>query len=164
MTTPDPDRLLAGYLRDHHAGAVAGLALAERCRDANVGTSLGATMTAVADEIAEDKGALEAIMDQLGVGENAAKAVAARAAELIGRLKSNGTFTRYSPASRVVELEALLAGIDAKRNLWRALRTADADQRLDRDVLDNLVARATSQRHRLLAEHDDASKVAFADA
>ena len=70
--------------------------------------------------------------------------------------------TPNSPSSRVVELEGLLAGIDAKRNLWRSLRTAAAARpALAETALDDLIARATSQRDRLLVEHERAARNAF---
>jgi hypothetical protein len=157
-----PDRLLAVYLRDHFAAAGAGLALAERCRRANVEDPLGAVLAEVATEIAADRASLRDVMAALEVTEDPVKAVFARAGELVARIKSNGMLTRYSPSSRVVELEALLAGIDAKRNLWRALRVAVPGRpALDVAMLDELIDRATSQRTRLQAEHERAARVAF---
>ena len=44
-------------------------------------------------------------MDDLGVGSRA-KDGAAWVAEKLGRLKTNGQLTGYSPLSRLVELEA----------------------------------------------------------
>ena len=101
-------------------------------------------------------------MDRLGVTANPVKSLVAKGAELVGRLKSNGTFPRYSPSSRVIELEGLLAGVDGKRNLWSSLRlTADRPE-LDRTELEQLHARATSQHERLTIEHDKAATIAFA--
>lgn len=160
--TIDNDALLAGYLRDHLAGAAAGLALAQRCRRANDGTPLGQVMADIEHEIADDREALVQIMDRLGVTENVVKSVVAKGAELLGRLKSNGTLTRYSPSSRVIELEGLLAGIDGKRNLWSSLRLVAADRpELDRAALDVLHDRADSQHQRLTIEHDRAAATAF---
>jgi len=101
-------------------------------------------------------------MVALDVSEDPLKAVLGRAAEVVGRLKSNGVFTRYSPSSRVLELEGLLAGIDAKRNLWHTLRVAAATRPvIDVAALDQLIERATSQRDRLQAEHERATRNAF---
>ncbi|MET0326287.1 MAG: hypothetical protein ABW219_13770 [Ilumatobacteraceae bacterium] len=161
-TTDDDSKLLDVYLRDHLAGAHAGLALAERCRSSNDGTALAVLLDAIIPEIADDRDQLQSIMDGLEVTENKLKSMAARAAEAIGRVKSNGTLTHYSPSSRVVELEGLLAGIDAKRNLWASLRTiADERPELDAAALDHLIQRATSQRERLLPAHHDAARLAF---
>jgi hypothetical protein len=161
--TKTADHLLAVYLRDHFAGAAAGLALAERCQRANDDNPLGAVLTEIAAEISEDRDSLRAIMSALDVSEDPIKAMLGQAAEVVGRLKSNGVFTHYSPSSRVVELEGLLAGIDAKRNLWHSLQLAAATRAtLDVAALDRLVARATSQRDRLQAEHARAAGDAFA--
>ena len=161
-TEDDGSKLLDVYLRDHLAGAHAGLALAERCRRSNDGTPLAVLLDGIIAEIAEDRDSLRQIMDRLDVTENKLKSIAGRAAEAIGRVKSNGTLTHYSPSSRVVELEGLLAGVDAKRNLWASLRTiADERPELDPAQLDALIQRATSQRERLLPAHHDAALVAF---
>lgn len=158
----DPDRLLAIYLRDHCAAAEAGLALAARSRHANEGTPLGEVLAGIEAEITADRHALAVIMDQLSVSASGFKKFAARAAEVVGRVKSNGRIFRYSPLSRVLELEGLIGGIDAKRGLWVSLRCAVADRpELDSEVLDDLVARATSQHERLRNEHRRAAAAAF---
>jgi hypothetical protein len=162
-TPKSADHLLGVYLRDHFAGAAAGLALAERCQRANDDNSLGAVMAEIAAELAADRDGLRTIMDTLDVSEDPLKAALGHAAEVVGRLKSNGVFTHYSPSSRVIELEGLLAGIDAKRNLWHSLRLAAATRpALDIGALDQLIERASSQRDRLQAEHERAARTAFA--
>jgi predicted DNA-binding ribbon-helix-helix protein len=67
-------------------------------------------------------------------------------AERGGRLKPNGTLRSYSPLSRFVELQFLVLGIDAKRQLWQTLR--DLAQIDDVDF-DTLIARADAQRAEL---------------
>ena len=163
-TTPKTaDHLLAVYLRDHFAGAAAGLALAERCRAPTTTTRSASVMAEIAAEIAADRDSLRTIMSALDVSEDPIKAALGHAAEVVGRLKSNGMFTQYSPSSRVIELEGLLAGIDAKRNLWYSLRLAAATRpALDIAALDELIERASSQRDRLQAEHGRAAGTAFA--
>jgi hypothetical protein len=164
-TRTTADHLLAVYLRDHFAGSTAGLALAERCQRANADNPLGAVLAEIVAEIAGERDRLRAIMGALDVSEDPLKAAVGHAAELVGRLKSNGMFTSYSPSSRVVELEGLLAGIDAKRNLWRSLRLAAATRPvLDVGALDELIAQAGSQRDRLQAERERAARTAFVDA
>ena len=162
---PDPDRLLATYLQDHRAGAAAGLALAQRCARSNEGTALGDVLTEIAREIDEDRQALDDIMGRLDVSESQLKSLGARAGELVGRVKTNGVLTGYSPSSRVVELEGLLAGVSGKRRLWASLSaTASTRSELDEAELRALFARATSQIERLEAEHDRAAASAFARA
>jgi hypothetical protein len=161
-TEQTAQHLLAVYLRDHFAGAAAGLALAERCQRANADTPFGELLAEIVTEIAADRDSLRRIMDALDVSENQVKAVLGQAAELVGRLKSNGMLTDYSPSSRVLELEGLLAGVDGKRNLWQSLKTAGSSRpELDVAALDVLIERATSQRERLQAAHDEAAAIAF---
>ena len=161
-TPKTADHLLAVYLRDHFAGAAAGLALAERCQRANHDNPLGTVMADIAAEIAADRDSLRTIMDTLDVSADPLKAALGHASEVVGRLKNNGMFTQYSPSSRVIELEGLLAGIDAKRNLWQSLHLAAATRpALDVADLDQLIARATSQRDRLSIEHERAASNAF---
>jgi hypothetical protein len=161
-TTKHGHHLLATYLRDHFAAAGAGLALAERCRRSNEDNPLGTVLAEIVPEISADRDSLGEIMRALDVSEDPVKAVIGQAGELVARLKTNGVLTHYSPSSRVLELEGLLAGIDAKRSLWRSLRSAGAAQpACNAAQLDELIARATSQRERLRAEHERAALIAF---
>jgi hypothetical protein len=155
----EASKLLAIYLRDHLAGAAAGTGLAARCRKNNRGTAYEEELAAIERQIREDRESLQAIMAACGVEPNRFKTVIANVAEFGARLKSNGRLTRYSPSSRVVELEALAAGVTTKRNLWRALRSAtpgapDAG-------LGDLEDRATEQLERLAKLHDRACAEAF---
>jgi hypothetical protein len=160
--TSGPDRAVAVYLRDHFAGSTAGLALVRRCRRENAGTPLAEVLAGVEVEIAEDRHALERMMSRLGVAPSAIKSAMGSAAELVGRLKSNGRIVRRSPVTPVVELEGLAAGIVTKRNLWRTLRQATASQRaLDLAELDRLIEGATSQFERIVEAHDRAAREAF---
>jgi hypothetical protein len=67
-----------------------------------------------------------------------------------GRLKLNGELTRYSPLSRLLELEDLTAGIEGKRALWLALEaTVESGEAVEGFVFPALAERAASQRNRL---------------
>jgi hypothetical protein len=59
----------------------------------------------------------------------------------------NGEVTRYSPLSRLLELEALAAGIEGKRALWLALATATGP--VDGFDFHALAERAAAQRAQL---------------
>ena len=159
---PDPRLLLSIYLRDHLAGAMAGVHLARRCRRANRGTELGSELAEIEREIIEDRHSLTDMMARLGVPESRVKNLLGLEVEAVGRLKGNGRVLGYSPSSRVVELETLAAGVFTKRSLWLSLRAVVDDYRaLDRDELDRLVTRATQQYQRLIVEHDRAATTAF---
>jgi hypothetical protein len=116
----------------------------------NDGSELGAFLDALHVEIAEDRDTLVALMRALGIEPARSKVGAGWVAEKLGRLKLNGQLTGYSPLSRLLELEGLASGINAKLALWLSLaqvRTRDA--RLERFDFDALAERARSQRERL---------------
>ena len=66
-------------------------------------------------------------------------------AERLGRFKLNGELLRYSPLSRLEEIEILMLGVEGKLALWRALR-ANLDVEFD---FDDLIRRGAAQRRRL---------------
>ncbi|HEU4450491.1 MAG TPA: hypothetical protein VFR63_11005 [Gaiellaceae bacterium] len=124
------DTSLVGiYLQDHFAGSTGALELVERARRENEGTELEEVLARLARELREERETLLAIMHALGTRPSGLKNRAAWAAEKVGRLKLNGRLRGYSPLSRLVELEALVAGITGKRSLWTSLEVL-ADPRL----------------------------------
>jgi len=154
--------MLEIYLRDHHGGSTAGLALARRCRRANEGTEWGDVLADIEAEIAEDQTALESIMNGFGIAPSPVKSAVGAIGERIARLKRNGRWTGYSPLSRLIEIEGLAAGIETKRNLWRALGHLDGGNVVDAARLERLADRAGSQLERVRAAHDRAAAVTFA--
>lgn len=156
----DAEQLLAVYLRDHHAAAGAGLALVRRCHDNNLGTEFEQELGDLVAKIASDADRLSDAMATLGVEPSRVKVVMAKAGEFIARFKANGRLFEYSPASRVVELEALIAGITAKRQLWRSLNAAEQSA-FDRTELEMLSARADEQIAVVDALHGRAAAIAF---
>jgi hypothetical protein len=159
---PAPD-YLATYLRDHRAGAAGGLSLFQRAARANADTELGPLLRQLTTEVEDDCAALEAIMERLGVQPHWLKVAIAPVAERVGRLKLNRHLFRYSPLSRVVELELLIAGVETKRNGWRSLfALAERHEALDQAQLAELIERASSQILRLRDAHRSAATDAFA--
>jgi hypothetical protein len=138
-------KYLGIYLDDHLAGSTGGLELAKRAAAEHEGTELGAFLARLRDEIAEDRRALETLMEQLGITPHRAKQVVTWTAEKVGRLKPNGELRGRSPLTPFLELEALSLGIEGKRLMWVALREAGglpwAPERLA-----ELEARAEHQR------------------
>jgi hypothetical protein len=151
------------YINDHRAGAAGGLALARRSEHNNRGSTLGDALATIVRELAADELILTAIADRLSISNDPIKRLLGRAGELFGRLKANGRLREYSPLSRVVELEMLLAGIDAKRSLWRSLGATRATTLPEFDFSE-LEERATQQRGLLVPFHRTAAQVAFASA
>lgn len=134
------------YLNDHLAGATAGLALARRTADARRDHHAAAALDRVVAEIAEDRDTLLGVMAALDVRQRRFKQRLALLGERLGRLKLNGRIISRSPVSGVLELEALLLGIQGKAAGWHVLRRlAETDDRLDRRQLDNLITRAAAQ-------------------
>ena len=154
-------KLLGIYLNDHLAGAVAATEVARRCLGNNLQTALGVDLKRIVREIEEDRAALESVMDRLGVARSPVKTTAARVLGQIGRLKLNGRLLRYSPLSRLEELEALAVGVEAKKAMWVALkRVRDQGEDLGVD-LDDLVARAQRQKRMLERRRLEAVAQAF---
>src|SRR5690625_2711062 len=142
---PEPD-LLRIYLQDHLAGAAAGTQLARRLARGERATDLGARLDRLADEIADDRMALAAIMDDLGVPECRYKTLAARTGEYVGRVKLNGHVLSRSPLSTVEELEMLRLGIEGKASGFRTLRTLGQRRGTpDPARLEHLIERARAQ-------------------
>ncbi len=152
--------LLATYLNDHLAGSTAGVELARRARGANEGTELGAFLSALVEEIDEDRDTLREVMRAVGAREDRIKVKLGWMAEKVGRLKPNGQLTGYSPLSRVVELEGLSLGVEGKRSLWRLLRALE-DPRLAGFDFEELIARAERQRKGLEGYRLEAGQLAL---
>ncbi len=156
-------KLLAIYLKDHLAGATAGLELARRVEASNRSTEYGSFLAELVEEIALDRRALLDLMGRLGVGEDRVKNAVAWAGEKAGRLKLNGELFSYSPLSRLVELEGLALGVQGKLAMWRSLRSlTDADERLAGFDLEEPIARAQSQARRVEARRVRAAQEALA--
>jgi hypothetical protein len=141
-------RLIGIYLNDHLAGSVMGSRLAKRIVRQNQGNDYGTKVARIAREIEEDRATLRELMDRLGIGEQRARMAMAWVAEKAMRLKPNGNLFRYSPLSRVLELETLTMGITGKLELWRSLETLDGGPSLGLNFA-SLAARAEDQRDRV---------------
>lgn len=115
------DRFLAIYLNDHLAAAIAGFELAKRAAGNNKDTPVGTFLSGLASDIDEDRRTLERFMSELEIRKDLLKDAAAWIAEKVGRLKLNGQLVGYSDLSRLVELEGLNLGVEAKLAMWRNL-------------------------------------------
>lgn len=151
------NRYLGIYLRDHMAGAIGGLELAKRSLASNRENEFGTFLAGIVREIEEDRRTLEDVMKRLRVSTSSVKNTAVWAAEKVGRLKLNGRLSGYSPLSRLEELEALNAGVQAKRTLWRTLRRLSPPE-LDGVDLAEVEARAERQSASILEQHDRAAE------
>ena len=155
------DRLTI-YLNDHLAGAAFGRELVRRALSENHGTDFAPFLRELAAEIEQDRRSAEALRARLAVPRDRIKATGGWLAEKAGRLKLNDGSRNYSPLSRLLELEALAGGIQAKLSLWRSLRQlAAVDGRLEAAELDHLIARAELQLDRVAMAHARAGRLAL---
>jgi hypothetical protein len=156
--------LLTIYLNDHLGGATFGSALARRCAASNEGTEFGAPLRRLSSQIQEDREALISIVARLRRPRDPVKVTGGWLAERIGRFKPNGRLVGYSPLSRLLELEALEGGVEAKLALWRSLRASLPQQAgLDQGDIDRLIDRAQRQRRELARLQTRAAELAFGD-
>ena len=118
------------YLNDHLAGAAVGVELARRVYASNQeDTTMAGTLGRVKSEIEADRKTLEQVLERLGVSRSPVKPAGAWLLEKVARLKPNGHLRRYSPLSRVLELEGLAMGIGGKLDLWMTLGGLALDER-----------------------------------
>jgi hypothetical protein len=157
-------KLLGIYLNDHLAGSRMALEAAQRSERENRGNPVGDYLAAFIAELEADRSALTELMRELGVARDPLKEGAAWVAERVGRLKLNGRLLRYSPLSRLVELEGLCIGVEGKLSMWRALRRlAATEPRLQAFDFEALIARAEAQRTALERLRLQAAGAAFAE-
>ena len=153
---------LETYLQDHRAGAAMGSDLAHRLAEENAGTPYEDFLVGLAQEIDSDVEMLEQVMDRFGISKPALKIAGAKVGEKLGRLKPNEQLSGYSPLSRVLELEGLRGGVQAKQGLWDSLaELAEHDDRLDPDQMEELHAKAQKQLDGLREQSRMAAHQAF---
>lgn len=161
MPTPDAQKLLTIYLDDHWAGAGAGRNLAYRLRKNNADSSWAPKLDQLISEIEDDHERLRTLRTRLGADGGQLKRWAAVAAERAARLKPNGRVASYSPLSRLIEIEAMQAGVSARQRLWAAMQRADLTTELSDFDFERLEERAAAELEMLRAFHDEAADVAF---
>lgn len=165
MTAPSDEReraeFLHIYLNDHLAGSAAGTRRARRLADAERDGPDGRALRVVADEIANDRRQLLALIEQLGVPQHRYKQLLARLAEWAGLLKLNGRFWRRSPLSTLIEIEGLLIGVRGKLAGWETMRTVLATSTVGPVELDGLIDGAHRQLDTLGELHTTAARSAL---
>ncbi len=154
-------RLLHIYMTDHWAGSGGGVSLAKRIAKENSSNELGHEVSKIAREIEDDQAELERIMGHLGARKRRWRMAGALLGERLARLKPNGKVFRYSPLSRVLELEGLIMGVTGKLQLWRSLLDDEDNVGLDPVEIESLRRRAENQRQRLEQLHARAARQAF---
>ncbi len=154
MTQDTSTVWLPFYLRDHMAGATAGVNLFRRVAGGHSDYEVRTQVARLSTQIQQDRSALGKIMTDLGIRQISFTMLAGVLGELVGRFKPNGHLTTRSPGADVLELEVLTAAVQGKARLWETLLAlAEKDPRLDTDQLRDLSERATDQRDTLLQLH-----------
>jgi len=160
--TATTSEYLETYLQDHRAGAAMGSDLAHRLAEENADTAYADFLLGLAREIDDDVEVLDQVMDRFGVSQPALKIAGGKIAERLGRLKPNEQLTGYSPLSRVLEIEGLRGGVEAKHGLWDSLaELAEHDDRLDPAQMAELQAKADTQLDGLREQSRLAAREAF---
>lgn len=145
---------LAFYLRDHLAGATAGLNLFARVAAGHGHPQVRTRVGQLRAEIEQDRDALRQVMDALHIRQTSVTKVVAVIGEFAGRFKPNGALVRRSFGADVLELEALIAAVHSKAQLWDTLLTLpDGVPGLDIGQLQELCSRADGQKVVLRALH-----------
>jgi hypothetical protein len=100
-------------------------------------------------------------MMRLDVGRDSLKVGAVWLGEKLGRLKLNGRLLDYSPLSRVIELEGLIAGAHARLCLWRTLAAAAPTEPRIAEVDFVELIQATEEHLEGLERHHDQAVAAM---
>jgi hypothetical protein len=155
---------LQTYLNDHFAAASSGLQLFQRVASNQSGAAYAAELSRLAAAVSEDRQRLRQLMARIDVPENKPKQWAARAAELVGRLKPNRSLVRRSPLSDLLEVEALRVAVTAKRAGWRSLLTSDVAKDPEiRQEVEDLLRRVDDQVELLEDLHTAVARAVLAD-
>ena len=109
------------YLDDHRAGATAGTNLARRVWRKNRSGPWGTELDEIHRLIKAEKQTLDSVRAAVGISGGLGKRALALLSAQAARLKPNGHFLGYSPLTRLVEVEALMSGVQSKLGLWAAL-------------------------------------------
>jgi hypothetical protein len=136
------------YLTDHHAGATAGVNLAQMAAEEHRADEHGPFFGEIASEIKADHDELERLLDELGTDRSATKTAAAE----IGSKMMAPKFTGGDDdeLNAFITLETLAIGVEGKLCMWKALkRVQGSNATLESFDIDALLERAQSQRDRI---------------
>ncbi len=121
------DAYLTTYLNDHLGASVAGIELARRCHSNNAKSDLGTFLEELLLILEENQVKIRKLLRRLNSGESELKKLGGWALEKVGRLKLNNSLFGYTSLARVIELEALLAGLKAQSAMWSVLQKQRSD-------------------------------------
>jgi hypothetical protein len=154
---PDARALLGAYVNDHLGGSALGLELLRHLVRSNPGTELSRDLQPLVGQLVEERRLLHGLLERLGVRADPLREGAGWVGEKLARVRFHKRVTRSPDLSRLLELDAMCAGVEGKRLLWVGLAAVqDAHPELGALPLADLEARAGRQRevlerHRLAA-------------
>lgn len=158
------DENLLTYLNDHLGASVAGIELTHRCLSNNRNSELGKFLEHLLLVLREEQVRIRKLIRRLGGTESVAKKLGGWALEKVGRLKLNNALFRYSDLSRVVELETLLAGLQAQAGMWRAMEAFRSDDpRFDGIDFSTAKEQSEEMLRKMQEFHAQAAELAFAN-
>ncbi|MGI8457710.1 MAG: hypothetical protein ACR2LI_06325 [Propionibacteriaceae bacterium] len=149
------------YLRNHEAAARGGSALFGRAARSRRDSTQAAVLRRLHQDVRADLEWLRQLMGAWDARPNPVLAAAAQLGERVGRLKPNGRLLRRSPLTDLMETEALIDAVWAKRSGWQALRSAGVPTPPEMPTLTELVRRADSQLEQLADVHRDTAVRVF---
>ena len=123
------------YFDDHSAMMTAELELIMRCRHENEKSDSHANLNEflktlhASVELQRDR--VRSLLSRLGAKPNLVKDTSGWILEKVGRLKLNGSLTGYSPLSRILEVEALIAAATTRKALWNFIATLAREESED---------------------------------
>ncbi len=154
MSQKPTNEWLPYYLRDHMAGATAGVNFFGRVASGHSHPQVRAQVAEIHKEVEKERQTLRAILVSLGIRPGSVTMAAAVIGERVGRLKPNGGLVKRSVGADVLELEALTGAVQAKARLWETLLAlAETNSHLDAGQLRDLQDQANNQRETLIALH-----------
>ncbi|NHN54655.1 hypothetical protein G9U51_02520 [Calidifontibacter sp. DB0510] len=152
--TVDPNTLIRTYVHHHWVASRGGVEMFARAASGMPDPQVRAELAELAEQVRQDRTVLREIADRVGVGQASLSQQLMVAGERLGRLKPNGSLTRRTALTDLVELEALVMAVRSKRQGWLAmLGFAERDDRFDEAELRRLIDRADEQVDRLDALH-----------
>ena len=142
------------YVRDHLAGARAGINAFARIARVHNQPLVRAELAGMHQQIQQEYQELRAMMAELGMRRASPTMVMAVVGELLERLKPNGSLIKRSVGADVLELEALISAVQAKARLWETLlAVSGTGLSLDAGKLRVLQNQAEGQRKTLIGLH-----------
>ncbi len=158
------DDYLVTYLNDHLGASVAGIELARRCLSNNRGSELGKFLESLLLVMHEEQVRLKKLIRRIDASESVIKKLGGWTLEKVGRLKLNNSLFRYSALSRLIELETIMAGLQAQAGMWGALeKTLSADPRFEGIDLGQARRLAEEMLEKVKEFHSRAAELTFGD-